>query len=110
MNRPLEMIGISSCLVKERESHRIMSVGDRESDTMMRQATCRRQERLEEDHGSNGDSSYNPVPVIERFGATAHRTGKEALLVPRDFTVGIQPLDEAGQGFGYSGRELVGCV
>src|SRR2546430_2032864 len=110
MNRFFEMSGIPTCFVKEREAHRVVGVGNRESQRMMEQPSRRRQECLKENHGSDGGNSKDRVPEVKRFGPPTQRPREEALVIPGGFTVGIQPLGEASQDFGYSVHKLVGCL
>ena len=102
MNRLFEVSGISTCFVKERETHRVMGIGDGEPDSPMEQPTRRWNQGFAKNHGSNGRGSDNPVPIVERFGGPAHRTGKEALVIPRGLAVGVEPFTEVSQHFCYT--------
>jgi len=85
-----------------------MGIGDWESNGTVKQASRRRKERLKKNHGSDRGRSKDWVPIIERFGAAAHGTGKETLVVPRCFTEDAKPFGEAAQNFRYSFREFFG--
>src|SRR5438477_5304282 len=102
MDSLFQLRAISGRLVKESESHCIMRVGDGELNAVMKQPPGGWQERFTKNHGSDRRSSKERLPIVERFGKPAHRTGEEALIVPRRPTVGVQPLSKAGQDFGYS--------
>src|SRR4029077_14733058 len=102
MNRFFEMRAISSCLVKEAESHRVMGIGDGKPDPPVEQSACRWNKGFTENYGSNGRGPDNPIPVVERFGPSAQRTRKKALMIPRGLAVGIEPFIEGSQHFCYA--------
>ena len=90
---------ISSHLIKKRETHGVMRVGDGEPHAVMKQAARRWQERFTKDHRSNGSGPDKAVSVIERLGAPADWASIKALKIPGGFTVSLQPFGEVRQNF-----------
>src|ERR1700730_2203693 len=106
MNRLFEIHRISSCLVKESESHGVMGIGDGEPDPPMEQPARRWNKGFAKNHWSNGRGSDKPVSVIKRFGPSAYRTCKKTLVIPGGLTVGIEPITEVSQHFCYAIRSV----
>ena len=65
-----------------------------------------RQEGLEGNHWSYRDCANKLMAVVKRFSPSSNRAGKKALMVPRRFTVRVQPGDEA---FDYT-RHIIRAV
>src|SRR6266478_3163605 len=110
MDRVFQLREIPGSLVKEGKPHRIMSVGNWESDGVMEQSPRRRNKRFGENDWSYCGRPKNPVPVIERFSAHTVRAGVETLVIPRCFTIGIQPLSEISENRGYSTSEPLSYI
>src|SRR6266849_3311748 len=110
MNRLFEMRGVSSYLIQEGESHRVMGIGDGEADPPMEQPACRWNKGFTKNHGSNGHGSDKPVLVIKRFGPSAHRTCKKALVIPGGLAVGVEPTSELRQDMTHSLCQWIRCV
>src|SRR5260370_42661828 len=102
MNRLFEINRISSCLIKESESHSVMSIGDGESEAMMEQPARRRNKGFTKNHGSNGRGSDKPVPVVKRLDPPTQGPGEEALVIPRGLAVGVEPFVKIRQNLGYA--------
>src|SRR5882724_11351139 len=77
-----------------------MRVGDGKPQGIMEQASRGWQERFTKNHRRNGRSSNKAASIIERLGTPTYPAGKKALIIPRFFTVGIQPLSEVSENIG----------
>src|SRR2546423_2591918 len=81
-----------------------MRIGDRKTNSMMKETAGPRQERFAQDNRSNRGSTNRSMTVIKGFGFAANRSGKKTLMVPRRFAIGVQPASKAC----YYSSDLVG--
>jgi len=72
-----------------------MRIGDRKTNSMMKETARPRQKRFAKDDGSDRGSTNRSMTIIKRFGFAANRPGKKTLMVPRRLAVGIQPPGKA---------------
>ena len=107
MNRVFQLRRISGRLVKESETHRIMSIGNRESHRMIEQSSRRRQECFAENHWRDSRGSNKSIAVVECFGSSPHRSSEEALEIPRGLTISGEPFGEVSQHFRYAIRSVI---
>src|SRR5260370_37133212 len=106
MNRVFQLGRISGRLAKERKTHRIMGIRNRESHRMVEQPSRRRQECFAENHGSDSCCSNKSMAVIECLGSSPDRSSEKALVIPGGLTMCGEPFGEVSQHFRYAIRSV----
>ena len=85
-------------LRQQRESHRVVRIGNRKPLRMPEQSSRRGKKGFAQDHRSHRHRAEQGTAIVECLRAPSDRAGEIALMIVGQLAVSIQPRDECVQG------------